>query len=95
MGVFLTLSLWLAKQCTLLPTAQWLAWGLGGLVLGWVIQFIGHYYEGRKPAFVDDVMGLAIGPLFVTAELAFICGLRRPLKNAIEQQLKSTTGIEH
>ena len=95
MSMFLTLSLWLAKQCTLLPTAQWLAWGLGSLVLGWIIQFIGHYYEGRKPAFVDDVMGLAIGPLFVMAELAFICGLRRPLKNAIQQQLKSTAVIEH
>ncbi len=26
-------------------------------VIGWAIQFVGHHYEGRKPAFVDDVTG--------------------------------------
>ena len=91
MSVFLTLSLWLAKQCTLLPTAQWLAWGLGSLVLGWIIQFIGHYYEGRKPAFVDDIMGLAIGPLFVVAEVGFLFGLRKHLEYTIETQLGPRT----
>jgi uncharacterized membrane protein YGL010W len=53
-------------------------------VLGWLIQFVGHYYEGRKPAFVDDLMGLAVGPLFVVAELAFLLGLRSELREAVE-----------
>jgi uncharacterized membrane protein YGL010W len=44
-------------------------------VVGWVIQFVGHYYEGRKPAFVDDITGLIIGPLFVVAEAAFLMGM--------------------
>ena len=26
-------------------------------MVGWIIQAIGHVYEGRKPAFVDDLMG--------------------------------------
>ncbi len=55
-------------------------------VVGWIIQFIGHYYEGRKPAFIDDVTGLIIGPLFVVAELAFLMGLRKPLQHAIEER---------
>ena len=38
-------------------TSGWLACGLGAFVLGWAIQFVGHYYEGRKPAFVDDLTG--------------------------------------
>ena len=59
--------------------ARWLAWGLGSFVVGWVIQFIGHYWEGRKPAFVDDVIGLMVGPLFITAEALFALGLCRPL----------------
>ena len=46
----------------------WLAWSIGFFVVGWIIQFIGHYYEKKKPAFLDDVIGLAIGPLFVLAE---------------------------
>ncbi|MES2817545.1 MAG: Mpo1-like protein [Pseudomonadota bacterium] len=64
-------------------TALWVSTGLGLFVLGWVIQFIGHYYEGRKPAFIDDLMGLAIGPLFVVAELAFLLGWRKALEEAV------------
>ncbi len=55
-------------------------WGVGLFVMGWILQFIGHYFEGKKPAFVDDLIGLAIGPLFVAAELLFLCGLRRELE---------------
>jgi uncharacterized membrane protein YGL010W len=40
--------------------------------------------KGRKPAFVDDVSGLIIGPLFVVAELAFMAGLCGELKKAVE-----------
>ena len=64
-------------------TTSWLLIGVGSFVVGWIIQFIGHYYEGRKPAFVDDIAGLIVGPLFVAAELAFLLGLRRELQRAI------------
>ena len=70
-----------------LATAAWLAWGLGLFVVGWIFQFVGHYYEGRKPAFVDDIVGLLIGPLFVVAEIAFAMGLRTDVKNAIEARV--------
>lgn len=67
-----------------LSTALWLSAGVGVFVVGWVIQFIGHYYEGRKPAFVDDVIGLAIGPLFVVAELGFLIGLGKKTQAQVE-----------
>jgi uncharacterized membrane protein YGL010W len=66
------------------PFAQWLGWGLGFFVVGWVLQFIGHYYEGRKPAFVDDLIGLLVGPMFVTAEAMFALGWGRALRERIE-----------
>ena len=44
-----------------LDTPLWLSAGLGAFVVGWLIQFIGHYYEGKKPAFVDDLRGLLGG----------------------------------
>lgn len=87
MGVLLALSLWAAQTCAALSTAAWLAWGLGLFLVGWVIQFIGHYFEGRKPAFVDDVIGLAVGPLFVVAEVAFMAGLRDSVRAAVEQRV--------
>jgi uncharacterized membrane protein YGL010W len=64
----------------------WLAISVGIFVGGWALQFVGHHFEGKKPAFVDDIMGLAIGPLFVLAELSFELGLRNDLKQEIEKR---------
>jgi uncharacterized membrane protein YGL010W len=73
-------------------TSVWLGWGVGLFVLGWVIQFIGHKYEGRKPAFVDDLIGLLVGPMFLVAEAFFLLGLAKPLQQAIEARVGPTRG---
>ena len=59
-------------------------------VVGWIIQFIGHWYEGRKPAFVDDIVGLLVGPMFVTAEALFSLGWGKPLLHEIERRVGPT-----
>ncbi len=69
----------------------WLAWGFGIFALGWLIQFVGHWYEGRKPAFVDDLSGLLVGPMFVTAEALFAFGWNKPLLHEIERRAGPTT----
>lgn len=71
-------------------TSLWLMWGLGLFLVGWIIQFIGHYFEGRKPAFVDDAIGLLIGPLFVFAEAGFILGWRKDVEQAVIAQVGAT-----
>jgi len=79
----LMLGQWLAAQ----STPIWLSAGLGLFIVGWVFQFVGHIaYEHRKPAFVDDLIGLAIGPLFLLAEALFGLGWRPALRAAIEAQ---------
>ena len=70
--------------------ATWLGWGVGSFVLGWVIQFAGHWYEGRKPAFIDDLTGLLVGPMFVTAEALFLLGWNKPLLAEIERRAGPT-----
>jgi uncharacterized membrane protein YGL010W len=65
--------------------------GFGVFALGWVIQFIGHWYEGKRPAFVDDVVGLLVGPMFVTAEALFALGWNAPLRHEIERRVGPTT----
>jgi uncharacterized membrane protein YGL010W len=70
--------------------ASWLSWGIGVFVVGWVLQFIGHYYEGRKPAFVDDLVGLLVGPMFVVAEALFVLGWGRSLLDEIERRAGPT-----
>ena len=87
MAALLGLCVWLGAHLAQQSTLIWLSAGVGMFLVGWIIQFIGHYYEGRKPAFIDDVTGLIIGPLFVVAELAFLLGLRKPLQHAIEKRV--------
>ena len=86
MGVVQAIMLALAVPLAAQNTGLWLVWGLGLFAVGWVIQFVGHYYEGRKPAFFDDVLGLVIGPLFVMAELGFVLGLRKEVQAAMEER---------
>lgn len=90
MAAFLAMCLWLGQRVAGAPTTLWLTWGIGLFVVGWVFQFVGHYYEGRKPAFVDDLVGLIVGPLFVAAEAAFALGLRKDVQAAIEARVGPT-----
>jgi uncharacterized membrane protein YGL010W len=86
MTALLCLALWLGAVLAVQTTAAWLGWGLGLFLIGWAIQFVGHHYEGRKPAFLDDIAGLAIGPLFIVAELVFLLGGRPALRRVIEER---------
>jgi uncharacterized membrane protein YGL010W len=80
----------MAQQVAGGTVASWLTWGVGSFVLGWLIQFLGHYYEGRKPAFVDDLVGLMVGPMFVTGEFLFALGWGRDLLQEIERRVGPT-----
>ncbi|MGC4059352.1 MAG: DUF962 domain-containing protein [Aquabacterium sp.] len=80
---YLAACLFGAESMAGLGTLAWLAVGVGLFIVGWVVQFLGHYYEGRKPAFVDDLIGLMIGPLFVTAEAGFLMGMRKDVEAAV------------
>jgi uncharacterized membrane protein YGL010W len=82
--------IWLAAPLAAGSVTSWLAWGIGTFVVGWVIQFVGHYYEGKKPAFVDDLLGLLTGPMFVTAEAMFALGWGKSLLAKIEERVGPT-----
>ncbi len=86
MSGLLGLAIWLGAALAAQATGVWLTWGLGLFLVGWAIQFVGHHYEGRKPAFFDDIAGLAIGPLFIVAELVFLLGGRPALRRVIEER---------
>jgi uncharacterized membrane protein YGL010W len=73
-----------------LPLPVWAAASSTLFVGGWAIQFLGHKFEGRKPAFVDDLASLLIGPLFIAAETAFALGFAQDLRAEIERQVGPT-----
>lgn len=74
---------WFALQIAKWTFAPWWAIGVGLFVVGWIFQFVGHYFEGKKPAFLDDLIGLIIGPLFVVAEVSFFLGMRKEVNAEI------------
>ncbi|MBV7314223.1 DUF962 domain-containing protein [Shewanella sp. NIFS-20-20] len=81
---FLHLRLALGMLIVMIPlvySAQWasqLEYGLpiavAMFIVGWIFQGVGHKFEGAKPAFVDDINQLLIGPIFLMAELYFMLG---------------------
>jgi uncharacterized membrane protein YGL010W len=42
----------------------------------WIIQFIGHKIEGKKPSFFEDIQYLWVGPIFVLSRLFIKLGIR-------------------
>jgi uncharacterized membrane protein YGL010W len=90
MGVVLGASCAIGTTIAALPLPAW-AGAAGGLFVGgWALQFLGHYFEGRKPAFLDDLKGLLDGPLFLLAEVAFALGIAPELREEIERRAGPT-----
>ena len=84
--LFVLLLYVLASVFNTLPQPLW--WAVGLFVAGWLLQFIGHYYERARPAFFDDLKQLLIGPLFLIAELYFLMGFQFVSHTEIEQQAR-------
>ena len=42
---------------------------IGIFVAAWIGQFIGHKIEGQKPSFLEDIVFIMIGPLWVCKSL--------------------------
>ncbi len=81
MLLYVAANIYLASLVSAMEYALWIA--IATFIAGWVIQFIGHIYEKAKPAFMDDIMGLVIGPLFLMAEVYFALGLEKQLHKDI------------
>lgn len=71
MAVFLGLALMITP---LIPHAGIVAGVL--FVVTWVLQFVGHKIEGKKPSFLDDLRFLLIGPVFLLAKAFRKAGIR-------------------
>ncbi|MFM5464999.1 Mpo1 family 2-hydroxy fatty acid dioxygenase [Aeromonas simiae] len=67
MALFTAAGLWLWQGMAAVSPI-W-PWALTLFVLLWLAQFIGHRWEGRRPAFFTDLQFLLIGPLWVLAGL--------------------------
>jgi uncharacterized membrane protein YGL010W len=63
---------------------------LAAFIGGWIIQLIGHGFEGRRPALADNLLQIFNAPLFLTVEVLIALGYRQELRKAIEAGEKGT-----
>ena len=88
MALYLVANYFLATTIAVeLSSKNVLLTALALFVAGWALQFLGHKYEGMKPAFFDDLAGLIIGPLFIMTEVFFALGLKPELKEYVEARV--------
>jgi uncharacterized membrane protein YGL010W len=77
LGMAIALALGLAVVGALagLQAPLWLT-SAAIFVIGWIGQFVGHVFEGRRPSFFRDLRFLLVGPLWVLAKLYRRLGIR-------------------
>lgn len=64
------------------------AWVVIGscFVGGWVLQLIGHMFEGRRPALTDNILQIFMAPGFLVVEGLFACGLLSNLRDNLKER---------
>ena len=77
--VFLiTMLVWSAAMLWVIQSmgSQLVTFCIAIFVGAWVLQFIGHKIEGKKPSFFEDIQYLWVGPLFVLSKLFTRLGIK-------------------
>jgi uncharacterized membrane protein YGL010W len=83
LALWLTLDIAIGAAMALILFPMWLAaeWIAGfdrltGWIVfaaffigGWAFQLVGHVYEGKRPALLDNLFQALIGPMFLMAEV--------------------------
>jgi uncharacterized membrane protein YGL010W len=73
---------WIARQGALAGWSAFAALFVGG----WIIQLVGHAFEGRKPALADNLFQIFIAPIFLCAEIFFALGYKPKLHAAVQER---------
>jgi len=65
------LSQWICQQ----PAVVSVTYFVVTFVVGWFLQLMGHWFEGKRPAFLDNLLQLMSGPLFLAYEFGVFIGV--------------------
>ncbi len=86
MTVVIVAMLWLAE----LIAQQGAAVGWSGFAVlfvgGWILQLLGHVFEGRRPALADNFFQVFVAPIFLAAEVFFALGYKPQLHARVQQR---------
>ncbi|NKB45724.1 MAG: DUF962 domain-containing protein [Alphaproteobacteria bacterium] len=86
--------LWYAQAMSLGSTTfVWVVIG-ACFVGGWILQLIGHVFEGRKPALTGNLLQVFMAPGFLVAEALFACGVLGELRADLEARSRKYAQTE-
>jgi uncharacterized membrane protein YGL010W len=75
--------IWLAELISARGAAHGWTWFGVLFVGGWILQLVGHVFEGRRPALVDNVLQIFVAPIFLMAEVFFALGYKPELRRRL------------
>lgn len=80
--------IWLAELIAAGGAAR--AWTWFGVLFvgGWILQLVGHVFEGRRPALVDNLFQIFVAPIFLAAEVFFALGYKRELRERLSSSAR-------
>jgi len=85
---------WGGQQIADLGALQGWMWFAILFVGGWILQLVGHVFEGRKPALADNLFQIFVAPIFLAAEVFFALGYKPRLHAAMrERALRLRAGV--
>jgi uncharacterized membrane protein YGL010W len=77
---------WVGQQIAQLGTMQGWIWFAVLFVGGWILQLVGHVFEGRKPALTDNLFQIFVAPVFLAAEVFFALGYKPQLHRRVQEK---------
>jgi uncharacterized membrane protein YGL010W len=86
------LLIWLAEAIASLGAARGWAWFGVLFVGGWILQLVGHAFEGRKPALADNLFQIFVAPIFLAAEAFFALGYKPQLHQEVQRRALEKRG---
>jgi uncharacterized membrane protein YGL010W len=86
MLVILGALVWLGQWIADLGALQgWIGFAVL-FVGGWILQLVGHVFEGRRPALADNLFQIFVAPIFLAAEVFFALGYKPRLHEEVQRR---------
>jgi uncharacterized membrane protein YGL010W len=86
MLVVFGLLAWLGERIAMIGALAGWIWFALLFAGGWILQLVGHLFEGRRPALADNLFQIFVAPIFLAAEVFFALGYKPGLHSAVQQR---------
>ena len=97
MLVITAVLVFLADRIAGLGTIPGWTWFGALFIGGWILQLVGHGFEGRRPALADNLFQIFVAPIFLAAEVFFALGYKPHLHQRVQRRAQELrkSGTDH